>query len=123
MKKQSGPGSIDFPATRKDSTATSNLPIVSQNPCSPPDARAEDREKRASSAPQLMSVEALGRYLDVSKNALYRLVKSGQLPAVKIGHQWRMNLEEVQNCLIDAYERKIYASKKRKHIKTLTGPG
>jgi excisionase family DNA binding protein len=79
-------------------------------------AGEKDQEAGTFSASQMMTVEALGKYLDVSKSVLYRLVKSGRLPAVKVGRQWRMNLEKVQDYLIDLYEAKTCTNKKGKRL-------
>lgn len=34
--------------------------------------------------------------LGVGKNTLYRMLHSGQLPAIRIGRIWRINLESLQ---------------------------
>ena len=34
--------------------------------------------------------------LGVGKNTMYRLLKTGELPAVRIGRAWRINLENLQ---------------------------
>ena len=94
-----------FRAIRDLTTATSSREAVEDRYIRVPSQRRAP--VNTFSAPQLMTVEELGKYLDVSTNVLYRLVRSGRLPAEKIGRQWRLNLTQVQDFLIDAYENRI----------------
>ena len=55
---------------------------------------------------RLVTVKELAAYLNVSPTALYRLIRSKQLPSVKVGRQWRIELEKVQDWLIDGYEQR-----------------
>ena len=43
----------------------------------------------------LTAAEAMD-LLGVGKNTMYRLLKSGELPAVRIGHSWRLTFEAVE---------------------------
>ena len=43
----------------------------------------------------LTAAEAMD-ILGVGKNTMYRLLKSGELPAVRIGHSWRLTLAAVE---------------------------
>ena len=43
----------------------------------------------------LTAAEAMD-ILGVGKNNMYRLLKTGELPAVRIGRAWRINLENLQ---------------------------
>lgn len=38
-----------------------------------------------------LSVEETARWLGVTSRTIYRLVKSGQLPAFRVGGQWRFS--------------------------------
>ena len=42
----------------------------------------------------LTAAEAMD-ILGVGKNTMYRLLKSGELPAVRIGRVWRIQMEEL----------------------------
>ena len=42
----------------------------------------------------LTAAEAMD-ILGVGKNTMYRLLKTGELPAVRIGRAWRINLENL----------------------------
>ena len=46
----------------------------------------------------LTAAEAMD-ILGVGKNTMYRLLKSGELPAVRIGRAWRIHLEDVSRYL------------------------
>ena len=41
--------------------------------------------------PELMTVEELGQYLRFTEKTIYRLLKQGSIPAVKIGNKWRFD--------------------------------
>ena len=41
--------------------------------------------------PELMTVEELGQYLRFTKKTIYRLLKQGSIPAIKIGNKWRFD--------------------------------
>ena len=46
----------------------------------------------------LTAAEAMD-VLGVGKNTMYRLLKSGELPAVRIGRVWRIQMEELSRYL------------------------
>ena len=46
----------------------------------------------------LTAAEAMD-LLGVGKNTMYRLLKSGELPAVRIGRVWRIQMEELSRYL------------------------
>ncbi|MCK4354257.1 MAG: helix-turn-helix domain-containing protein, partial [Dehalococcoidia bacterium] len=48
---------------------------------------------------QLMTVEELAEYLRITKRTIYRLLKKGNIPAVKVGHKWRFDKETIDNWL------------------------
>ena len=43
------------------------------------------------SMPELMTVEELGQYLRFTRKTLYKLLKQGIIPAIKIGNKWRFD--------------------------------
>ncbi len=49
-------------------------------------ARADKEDK-----PTLMTVEEAAQYLRFHPSTVYRLVRLGKLPAVKVGKQWRLD--------------------------------
>jgi len=49
--------------------------------------------------PQLMTVKELGEYLRFTKRTIYRLLKQGSIPAIKIGNKWRFDKDEIDKWL------------------------
>ena len=49
--------------------------------------------------PQLMTVEELGDYLRFNKKTIYKLLKQGSIPAIKIGNKWRFDKEAIDRWL------------------------
>jgi excisionase family DNA binding protein len=43
----------------------------------------------------VLTVRDLSNYLKVSPSTIYRLIKTGQLPAFRVGSDWRFNREEI----------------------------
>lgn len=54
----------------------------------------------------LMSADELAEWLGVSFDLVYRLSRSGELPAMKVGGLWRYRLSDVEQYL----ERQLTAS-------------
>ena len=44
---------------------------------------------------KVITIGELATYLHVHRSTLYRLLKKGQLPAFKIGSDWRFNVEAI----------------------------
>ena len=55
--------------------------------------------------PELMTVEELGQYLRFTKKTIYRLLKQGGIPAVKIGNKWRFDKAAIDRWLHHNMER------------------
>lgn len=49
--------------------------------------------------PELMTVEELGQYLRFTKKTIYRLLKQGSIPAIKIGNKWRFDKATIDRWL------------------------
>jgi excisionase family DNA binding protein len=43
----------------------------------------------------VLTPEEVARYLRVHPSTLYRMLKKGQIPALKVGSDWRFNLESI----------------------------
>jgi excisionase family DNA binding protein len=54
--------------------------------------------------PQLMTVEEVGQYLRFTKKTIYRLLKQGNIPAIKIGNKWRFDKEAIDGWLHDGMQ-------------------
>ena len=50
-------------------------------------------------APEVMTVEDLAAYLQVSKRAVYNMAVAGELPAAKVASQWRFMKIEIDRWL------------------------
>jgi excisionase family DNA binding protein len=53
-------------------------------------------------AKQLLSLAECARVLGVSERTVRRLVTQRRVPAYKVGGQWRVDLDEVRECLRSA---------------------
>lgn len=49
--------------------------------------------------PELMTVEELSRYLRFTKKTIYKLLKQGIIPSIKIGSKWRFDRKEIDKWL------------------------
>ncbi len=46
---------------------------------------------------ELLTVAEVAIYLKLSRRTAWRWCKAGQLPAVKVGHQWRVARSDLEN--------------------------
>lgn len=56
------------------------------------------KTKRSSGEPaasMVLTVEEVARYLHVHQSTIYRLLRQKELPAFKVGSDWRFNLESI----------------------------
>ncbi|MFC1949782.1 response regulator [Chloroflexota bacterium] len=53
---------------------------------------------------ELMTIEEVERYLRFTRKTIYRLVKQGDIPAVKIGNKWRFDKELIDKWLRQSKE-------------------
>ena len=49
----------------------------------------------------VLTVRDLSNYLRVHPSTIYRLLKTGQLPAFKVGSDWRFNVEEIDRWRVE----------------------
>lgn len=45
--------------------------------------------------PQIMTVKELSEYLKVHPSTVYKLLRAGDLPAFRVGSDWRFNAETI----------------------------
>lgn len=55
----------------------------------------------------IMKFEEVMDYLDIGKNTLYSLLKSGELNAFKIGKVWKIPRDEVDNYIRKSIENSV----------------
>ena len=58
------------------------------------------RRSLSDTAP-VLTVRDLSTYLKVHQSTIYRLLKTGQLPAFKVGSDWRFNVEEIDRWRVE----------------------
>jgi excisionase family DNA binding protein len=60
----------------------------------------------------ILTVEELGRYLRVHTSTIYRLVERSELPAFKVGKNWRFNLKEIEQFMVNLSTRRAEEKKR-----------
>jgi excisionase family DNA binding protein len=63
----------------------------------------EGRASNPFSTARFFTVTEVARQLRVSNMTVYRIVKSGQLPAVRVGRGYRIREDDVRKYLQDRY--------------------
>lgn len=48
---------------------------------------------------EIMTIKEVARYLKMNERTVYRLIQAGQIPATKLGKQWRLNKEQINEWL------------------------
>ena len=51
---------------------------------------------------KVLTLEEVARYLRVHPSTVYRMLKKGQIPAFKVGSDWRFNLESIDHWRVAA---------------------
>jgi excisionase family DNA binding protein len=65
-----------------------------------PRRRDQIRSKEGYNMPeQLLTLEQVAKYLNVDKFTVYRLISDRDLPAFKVGNQWRFKKKLIENWL------------------------
>ena len=59
-----------------------------------------DSEDKDHMPEQLLTLEQVAEYLNVDKFTVYRLLSDKQLPAFKVGNQWRFKRKMIENWLL-----------------------
>ena len=49
--------------------------------------------------PAYLTTEDVVAYLNVTPRTIYRLIRTGELPAIRIGHQWRVRQSDLDEWL------------------------
>ena len=55
-------------------------------------------------APRFMTVNEVAELMRVSKMTVYRLIHAGELPAIRVGHSFRVPQEEVEKMLGETWD-------------------
>lgn len=66
---------------------------------------------------QLMTVQQVAKYLQMSNDKIYDMAQKGELPALKIRQQWRFNKEDIdswlRSCSVNSVPKKNERKEKR----------
>lgn len=55
---------------------------------------------------ELMTVEEVASYLRITRRTMYRLLKEGSIPALKVSHQWRFDMGSIDDWLRQSSAKK-----------------
>ncbi len=64
-----------------------------------------DMRDAQSERASILTLENVAEYLRVHPSTIYRMLKRKQLPAFKIGRDWRFNVESIDRWRADAERR------------------
>jgi excisionase family DNA binding protein len=56
-------------------------------------------KRRPTPPPDVMTIDDLATYLQVSKSSLYKLAQDGKVPGQKVGKHWRFRKDTIDNWL------------------------
>ncbi|KAA0215756.1 MAG: DNA-binding protein [Leptolyngbya sp. PLA3] len=59
------------------------------------------------SPPEVMTIDELAAYLQVSKSSLYKLAQDGKVPGQKVGRHWRFRRETIDRWLDESRGGKV----------------
>ena len=54
---------------------------------------------RSAGPPEVMTIDDLARYLQLSKSSLYKLAQEGKVPGQKVGRHWRFKRDTIDRWL------------------------
>lgn len=55
---------------------------------------------RAAESPEVMTIDDLAQYLQLSKSSLYKLAQEGRVPGQKVGRHWRFHKPAIDAWLV-----------------------
>jgi len=76
-----------------------------QEPLSSPFMARMPRPDSSSGPPNVMTIDDLASYLQVSKSSLYKLAQDGKVPGQKVGRYWRFHKAAIDAWLMDNKSR------------------
>ncbi len=74
-----------------------NGSTVSDKTSSPVEQTNQSSATHPVSPDELLTIAEVAIYLKLSRRTAWRWCKAGQLPAVKVGHQWRVARSDLEN--------------------------
>ena len=67
--------------------------------------------------PEVMTIDDLLGYLQVSKSSLYKLSQEGRVPGQKVGRHWRFSKAAIDRWLEDPASGRLAASRAERDLK------
>jgi len=61
-----------------------------------------------------LTIEELAEYLKMGRTKLYRMAQEGDIPASKVGNQWRFDREEIDQWMKN--QRPVSASQRQEGV-------
>ena len=55
---------------------------------------------------KLLTLRQVSEKLQISENTLYKLARKGEIPAIKIGNQWRFKAQDIERWLEEQKTKK-----------------
>jgi excisionase family DNA binding protein len=55
---------------------------------------------------KLLTLRQVSEKLQISENTLYKLARKGEIPAIKIGNQWRFKAQDIERWLEEQKRKK-----------------
>lgn len=74
------------------------------------------RQSRPPPPPEVMTIDDLAAYLQVSKSSLYKLAQDGKVPGQKVGKHWRFRRQTIDTWLSDDYRVRAHLKKGQDHL-------
>lgn len=68
---------------------------------------AGHHEDQVGELPQVMTVDQVAAYLQIGKRTIYAMAAAGEIPAAKVGEQWRFFRPVVDQWLTDLSRRNV----------------
>ncbi len=59
---------------------------------------------------EILNIDEVAETLHVSSRTVYNLLKSGKIPGIKIGGQWRFSREEIMKMFLVGNNMKVHDS-------------
>jgi excisionase family DNA binding protein len=65
------------------------------------------KSRRHTAAPPVLTVREVANYLHVSRSTILRLLKRNEIPAFKVGADWRFNVQQIDRWRLEQQNRTL----------------
>jgi excisionase family DNA binding protein len=87
---------------------------VKNSTASPRKEKGGRQVTQARDEPEIMTVEQVAAMLSVHPSTVYRLLKKHEIPAFKLGSDWRFSRERLERWIMELHESKPVSNKLRR---------